>query len=269
MELISQHNHTNFTGHGQGSIFELVSAAREKKMSNIAITEHYPLSGAVDPTNFISMPWDRLDEYCNEVKSQQQRYDDIEILLGCELDYLGDSEDRDMTPADFDRFDIVLGSVHFEDGWAFDRSAEAGHWDEVGPDYIWDRYFELWCEAALSPWPFTVMSHPDLPKKFNRYPTHDLLQYYRDAAEAAREGNRMIEVNTSGLTYACKELYPASAMLREFCKAGVPCTIGTDAHEPCYVDRYLMEGYRYMYETGYHELTVVVPGGDRRTVSLE
>lgn len=269
MELISQHNHTNFTGHGQGSVAEVVENARKKGMSNIAITEHYPLSQAVDPTNYISMPWDRLDEYCRDVKEQQQRYNDIEILLGCELDYLGDCEDRNITPADFEQFDVVLGSVHFEDGWAFDRSAEAGHWDEVGPDFIWNRYFELWCEAALSPWPYTTMSHPDLPKKFNRYPQCDLLPYYRAAAEAAREGGRMIEVNTSGLTYACKELYPAPAMLREFFKAGVPCAIGTDAHEPCHVDRYLAEGYRHMYEAGYREVTVIVPGGDRRTVTLE
>ena len=58
-------------------------------------------------------------------------------------------------------FDLILGSVHFLDLWPFDDPAQRGYWDEVGPDYIWRRYFEVWCEAVMSDVPFTVMSHPD------------------------------------------------------------------------------------------------------------
>ena len=126
----------------------------------------------------------------------------------------------------------------------------------------------MWCQAVPSSAPFTVMAHPDLVKKFNIYPEGDWKKYYAQAAEAAHAGDRMIEVNTSGLHYACKEMFPQQDLLREFCKAGIPCTIGSDAHTALHVNRGIVEGYRYMYEAGYRELTVVVPGGDRRTIPL-
>ena len=108
--------------------------------------------------------------------------------------------------------------------------------------------------------------------KFHHTPilAADIVKAWKDkqAAEAAREAGRMIEVNTSGFTYACEEMFPSQGLLREFCRAGVPCTLGTDAHTVTDVDRDIEAGYRWMYEAGYREVTVVVPGGDRRTIAL-
>ena len=44
MELVSQHNHTGLTGHGEGTIEQLITQASKLGMTNVAITEHYPLS---------------------------------------------------------------------------------------------------------------------------------------------------------------------------------------------------------------------------------
>lgn len=269
IELVSQHNHTGMTGHGEGTVEELIARAHQLGMTNIAMTEHYPLSKAVDPVNYVSLTPEQLPSYCRQVLEAREKYPSMEILLGCELDWLGDDEDRMFAPDEFDKFDIILGSVHYVDLWPFDDPAQRQHWFDVGVGEIWRRYFEVWCQAAVSNAPFTVMSHPDLVKKFNIYPEKaNYAKFYSEAAEAARAGERMIEVNTSGAHYECKELYPAPSLLREFCRAGVPCTIGSDAHTPLNVDRSLMEGYRHMYEAGYREVTVVMPGGDRRTIPL-
>ena len=56
----------------------------------------------------------------------------------------------------------------------------------------------------------------------------------------------MVEVNTSGSYYACKEMFPAPALLVEFRRAGVPCTVGTDAHVPANVARDIAAAYRLM-----------------------
>ena len=58
MELVTMHTHTNYTGHGHGTVAELVNAAAAAGISAIAVTEHYPMSEAMDPTNEVSMPWD-------------------------------------------------------------------------------------------------------------------------------------------------------------------------------------------------------------------
>ncbi|MCL2826539.1 MAG: histidinol phosphate phosphatase, partial [Eggerthellaceae bacterium] len=117
--------------------------------------------------------------------------------------------------------------------------------------------------------PFTVMSHPDLAKKFAIYPSFSLGKFYKNAAEACRSAGRMVEVNTSGNYWDCKEMYPSAGLLREFQKAGVPCTIGTDAHRPGDVARDIDKAIMLMYECGYREVTVPTKDGDRRCVTIE
>lgn len=270
MELVNTHTHTGMTGHGEGEIEEVVSVAHAAGIGILALTEHFPLSPAVDPTNFVSMPAERLDEYCDRIIACRDRYSDMKILVGTELDWLGADEDRDLSAVDWDRFDIILGSVHYLDLWPFDDPDQMGHWDEVGHDAIWERYFDQFCAACVSDMPYTVMAHPDLVKKFDKYPSaaFDRVRAYREAAEAAREGERMIEVNTSGAHYLCKEMYPHIDLLTEFRKAGVPATLGTDAHEPRNVNRGIDAGLELLYEAGYREITAVLPGGDRKAIPL-
>lgn len=155
--------------------------------------------------------------------------------------------------------------------WAFDDPAQRGRWEEPGaPDAIWRRYGELWCQAASDKsQPFTVMSHPDLPKKFAYYPTFGLQPFYEEMAEAVASAGRMIEVNTSGAYYACAEMFPAPGLLRAFCRAGVPATVGTDAHTPANVTRDIERGYKALYEAGYRVVTVPTSTKDRRRITIE
>lgn len=269
MELVNTHTHTSLCGHGEGSVYELVAAALKGGISTLALTEHFPLSSHFDPKTYLSMPWEKLDEYCKEVLLARKNNPQMEILLGCEFDWLGDYEDREPAQLDLSPFDIVLGSVHFIDQWAFDDPAQRSRWEEEGPDYIWKRYFDTWCEAVVSDLPFTVMSHPDLCKKFAYYPSYDVRRLYDQAAQAIQSADRMIEVNTSGAFYACAEMYPAPELLKTFCRAGIPCTVGSDAHHPDNVTRGIKDAYRLMYECGYRELTVPTRDGDRRTIIIE
>ena len=270
MELINTHCHTGYNGHGEGTVEEYVACAIAAGLSTLAFTDHYPLSHAMDPTACVSVPADKVDDYVADVKAARLAHPELEIIVGCELDYLGPDEDRVFASGEFDRFELVLGSVHYVDAWPFDDPAQRGKWDEPGmPDVIWRRYFELWCDAVTDvSQPFHVMAHPDLAKKFNYYPTYDVAPLYRMAAEAAAESGRMIELNTSGSYYACGEVFPAPALLREFCRAGIPCTLGTDAHAPALVARDIELGYKLMYEAGYRAVTVPTATGDRRTITI-
>ena len=158
MEYINTHTHTGLTGHGNGTIAEVVQAADEAGISILALTEHFPLSHEVDPDNFVSMPWDALDPYVHEIEAQRALHPTMQILVGTELDWLGDYEDRDLSSIDWSRFDIILGSVHYLDMWPFDDPEQVDHWDEVGHDAIWERYFDQFCTACVSDMPYTVMA---------------------------------------------------------------------------------------------------------------
>jgi len=49
-------------------------------------------------------------------------------------------------------FDIVLGSVHFIDEWAFDDPSLQSRRAEWHVTDLWERYFEDLCAAAQSGW---------------------------------------------------------------------------------------------------------------------
>lgn len=270
MELVNTHCHTGFCGHAEGEVSEYARTAHDAGLTTLAFTDHYPLSPAFDPVGYLSVPSHDMPAYIEAVKREKQRYDDMDVLLGIELDYLGACEDRADWQDGLDQFDLVLGSVHFVDAWPFDDPAQRGAWDEEGaPDRIWSRYVDLWCDAASdASLRFDVMSHPDLAKKFDHYPSFDLAPLYRRMADAANAGGRMIEVNTSGSYYACKEMFPAPALLEEFRHAEVPMTIGTDSHEPRHVARDIDKAYKAAYEAGYKEITVPTSGRGRRHIRL-
>lgn len=270
MELTNTHCHSCYTNHGYGQIEEYVVEAEKAGLTTLAFTEHFPLSPAFDPHDYLSMHTDRVDSYLADIKAAQERHPGITLMTGCELDYLSDAEDRVLTRSDFDRFQVVNLSVHFVDAWPFDDPALRDRWEEPGqPDFIWKRYFDIWCEACMSDARGDIMSHPDLAKKFAYYPTYDVMPLYKQAAEACAESGRMIELNTSGSYYACKEMFPAPALLREFCRAGIPATIGTDSHQPEHVARDLAKGHKALYEAGYRVITVSTPDGDRRTIPIQ
>ena len=117
MELVNTHAHTEFCGHGEGTVDELVQAARAAGITTLAVTEHYPLTPAFDPKAYLAMPQESVRPYLEALEAARAAYPDIEILLGTELDWLGDCEDRDLSDEDLAPFEIVLGSVHFVDAW--------------------------------------------------------------------------------------------------------------------------------------------------------
>ena len=88
MELITTHTHTCFTNHGEGTVEELVSAAVAAGVSTIAVTEHYPMTATFDPDRYLSMPAERMGEYLAAVEAAREAHPEIEVLVGCEMDWV-------------------------------------------------------------------------------------------------------------------------------------------------------------------------------------
>ena len=269
--LVDQHTHTVLSGHGEGTVEELVAAAEAAGIATLAVTEHLPLPESADPRHEFSMPADVLPTYLDSIAEAAQRHPGIEVVPGFEADWRPGCEgflEPMLTGAR-----VVLGSVHMlSDGWCFDDPSQKAGWDIRSRDEVWREYFELWMDMCGSRVPFTTMSHPDLPKKFGLSympsPSFGIEKRYEEAAALAAERDVLVEVNTAGWRKDVGEQYPSVDYLRYFRRAGVGCTVGSDAHSPSEVGSRIRDAYAVMAAAGYDRVTVIGSDGDRREIPL-
>lgn len=271
MERIDCHSHSAYSGHGSGSVADMVKAAKNKGLATFAQTEHLVLPDGMDPEFHTSMSAETMARYVEELRDLQERLrhesNAMELVVGIEADWLpgriGELEEL-CAP-----FDYVLGSIHFLENRAIDDSHDLSLWDEHGVDGVWRQYLESWLEMAAHPGPITCFSHPDLPKKFGWLPSFDIREFYHEmAARTARTG-RMIEVNTAGLRKDAGQMYPALELLRSFKDADVDCTIGSDAHAPEEVAANYEDAVELMRHAGYEYVTAPRSDGDRRYIRID
>jgi len=249
--MIDMHVHTALCKHATGSVEEYVQSAIRRELSVMAFTDHLPLPDGM-PGHY-AMDFAEIGQYVREVISVAS--EEVEVLLGVEADWLPDQIDftRDLLVSY--PFDVVLGSVHFLDDWAFDDPALCDRYAAWTPERLWKRYFDELIEAAGSGL-FDVMAHPDLVKKFDFRPEKEPLEEYSRVAEALAQAGVAIEVNTAGLRKPCKELYPSRAFLVALKNAGVPATVGSDAHKPEHVGMDIGKAEEVLRSVGYESVLV-------------
>ena len=271
-ELVDCHVHTQRCGHATGAVDDYVAAAVTRGLSGIVITEHLALPEEFDPGHHLSMPACDLEDYLVEVDLARNRFPEIEVVSGLEADFLlGREAATAAAIADArsrsDGARMVLGSVHFIGDWAFDDPNHIEEWDTHDVDTVWRDYFGLWLKATSSRM-FDVMAHPDLPKKFGHRPTFDLTDIYKAAAAVASAAGVAIEVSTAGLRKPVGELYPAHEMLVAFSAAGVPATVGSDAHDPAEVGFEIPAAYEALRAAGYESVQFPDSSGGWRAIAL-
>lgn len=270
-ERVDCHSHSAYSGHGSGSVADMVKRAEELGLSTFAQTEHLVLPAGMDPLFETSMSKSTMDRYLAELHEQRERLvrdgSALQLLMGIEADWLaGRTTELEELCAPFD---YVLGSVHFVDGRPIDDSRDLSVWDDYGVDGLWHAYFDTWLDMAANSGPIMCFAHPDLPKKYGWHPSFDVREYNHEMATATARSGCMVEVNTAGLRKGAREMYPALELLRSFRDAGVECTIGSDAHAPHDVAANFDDAVALMRRAGYTRLTVPMPGGERRHIAID
>jgi histidinol-phosphatase (PHP family) len=271
MEFTDMHTHTWLSGHGEGTVEEVVATAVARGLSTVALTEHLPLPPEVDPSGTFAMTESQVVSYLEAVTSAREAHPEIEVICGVEIDWREGAESYILKR--LEPYEVLLGSVHMLSDvegnvWEFDHPDYIDGWYERGEKNVWMEYFRLWRDAVRSAVPFTIMTHPDLPKKLGFKPRFDPRELYAAMAEIVAVRDVLVEVNTSGLRKPVGELYPAPELLRAFCDAGVGCTVSSDAHIPDDVGRDLDIAHVAMRKAGYTHVTVPTRTGDRRLIPL-
>ena len=259
---VDYHLHTRLCGHAEGEMREYIEVAKQKGLEQVGFADHMPLLHIDIPS--LAMSREELPVYVESVTELKEEFDDIEVKLGIEADYLPDTTSELATLLTSYDFDYIYGSVHFLDGWIFDSPHPdcIKEYEKHDIDDLYRRYFEVLGEAVETGL-FDILAHPDLLKKFDKRPRMDPRPLYVDLLERVKEKDICYEVSTAGLRWPAAELYPEKSFVEAAFSLGVPVTLGSDAHRPDQVASAFDEALSMLHEVGYRELATF-SGRERR-----
>ena len=169
--------HTPLCHHATGEPVDYSARAVEIGLSEIGFSDHSPMErDDFDDWRMLSRD---LDSYVGKVREAQDKFPQLTIKLGLEVDYLPGHENWIRTLAARHPWDYFIGSVHYvADSWDFDNPKKLSRWKERDPFEVWSAYFARLTAAAESGL-FQIIGHADLAKKFCFYPKQDCTRSIR------------------------------------------------------------------------------------------
>jgi len=244
--IVDLHNHTPLCNHAQGEMQEYIEKAIASGTQYFGFSDHAPMD--FDPK--YRMSFNDMKGYEKDVLEAKKKYaDKIEILLGYEVDYLkGHMDERVLHP----NVDYLIGSVHFIEGWGFDNPEFIGKWEEQSIDEVWQKYFDTIEEMANSKL-FDIVGHLDLIKVFKYMPEGDINTMAKNALNAIKKSEMVLELNVSGYRKPVKEAYPSLSLLKQAFELDIPITFASDAHKPEQVSMFSDEIISMARSVGYKE----------------
>lgn len=212
--LADFHTHTRYS-HGRGTILENVEAACNKGLKTIAITDH----GFNHLVFGLSLS--NLKKMRDEISALNQRFADIEVLLGIEANIIGMDGEIDIPASYLDAFDIILMGFHkivkpagWTDFWnLFAKNAL----DKLG---LTDKEQVRQANTAavikaIERYPIRILTHPGATINIDT----------RALAKAAAKYNVALEINAS-------HGYMTEEYVRIAMEEGANFSINSDAHSP-------------------------------------
>ena len=202
------HMHTDWSD-GRDPVAAMAEAANALGYEYIAITDHSPHSGASR-----NLSVDGVARQADEIAALRERYRQMTILHGCEVDILADGR-LDFRDSILERFDIVLASLHERHGHS--------------PDQLLARYV-----AAMKHPLVSMITHPT-NRLIPHRPGYEL--DYDRLFETAVETKTLVEVDG-----APSHLDLDGALARRAVAAGATIAIDSDCHRAEMLDRQMQFG---------------------------
>ena len=230
MPRIDYHLHTALCHHAHGTPDQFAAAARVAGLDEIGFADHNPLPAALDDGN--RMAEAQLPHYWDMIGQTRERFPDLHIKCGLEVDYLPGGETYLAQQIARFPFDYITGSVHYLGDWNFDNPIFLHRWDAEDVDGVYRAYFES-LNQLIETGMFDILAHPDLVKKFGHRPRElDLEPLYWHTCQLLQRHDVCLEINTAGLRKQVAEIYPHQRFIEIAAQTGVTIVIGSDAHTP-------------------------------------
>src|ERR687884_1609197 len=233
------------------NILAYCEVAKSRGIRQMGITEHDRYLDDIDLAAF---------------QEAREKYRDVELRLGIEIDFVPGAEERMDRDATALPYDYVIGSVHRVDNEEIDRAADQRIYDLYETYDLYAAYFANVRKAVLSG-RFEVLGHPDLIKIFRHFPDRDITPILEETADAIAESGIVVDVNAAGLRKPIGEVYPSRRLLEMFHRRGVPIILSSDAHAPDQVALGYDKSLKLVCDVGYREV-VIFKDRERSTLAL-
>ncbi|MEK4471750.1 histidinol-phosphatase HisJ [Paenibacillus sp. FSL R7-0048] len=267
---IDYHTHHERCGHAVGKLEEYVQRGIELGLQQLGLSDHLPLIH-VDPASYypeMAMPMAELPRYVEECLTLKERYRGvIDLRVGLEADYIEGYEEQIREILSPYPWDYLIGSVHFLGEWDITDHRQVHGWEGKDALEVYRLYYDAVKKSALSGL-YDIIGHMDVIKRFGYGPqtpegTAEVRALELETLKVIADSGIAMELNASGLTKPCAEMFPAEHLLQEALKLGIPLTLGSDAHDPAKLGDGLQEARSMLWHTGFRELAVFE--GRRRT----
>ncbi|AIQ33330.1 histidinol phosphatase [Paenibacillus sp. FSL R5-0345] len=267
---IDYHTHHERCGHAVGKLEEYVQRGIALGLQQLGLSDHLPLIH-VDPASYypeMAMPMAELPRYVEECLTLKERYRGvIDLRVGLEADYIEGYEDQIREILSPYPWDYLIGSVHFLGEWDITDHRQVHGWEGKDELEVYRLYYDAVKKSALSGL-YDIIGHMDVIKRFGYGPQTpegkaEVKALELDTLKVIADSGIAMELNASGLSKPCAEMFPAEHLLQEAFKLGIQLTLGSDAHDPAKLGDGLQEARSMLWHTGFRELAVFE--GRRRT----
>jgi len=264
------HTHNQLCHHAVGTIEDYVKSAIERNLNTIGVSDHFPFEFLKNidriPIQDYAITLNEVDTYLATTENLRKKYmDKIKIRIGFEIDFFKNQEyslNQHLNKVK-NKLDYILGSIHvlnFKNGkgaWGFDDSRFRKDYKHYGADRVFINYYKTIQKMLSSTdFDFDIVSHFDLPKKFNDFPLDEenVNNEAIKALEIIKKKGFVMEINTGGLRKKCKEQYPSEKIIREMYDMDIPVLLGSDAHDPRDIAWQFKTTIEMLKEIGYNQL---------------
>lgn len=208
------HTHSRHSD-GRQSIEQIIEAAQQKGLKEVAVTDHGPLAAVIGVKD--------EDEY-GQIKTELDAYDDseseIHVLMGAEANIRDRQGTLDIGPEVIAELDVLIAGMHpytmptsLQDGWELFARNSLRHLGRGQREKAQNANTKAVVEAVNNNPDLDILSHPGL------FFTVDI----REVARACVKNKVLFEIN-------CGHEQPGISDIIEADKQGAEFIVNSDAH---------------------------------------
>ncbi len=222
--------------------------AELRGLKGIIFTDHCPLPDGISAD--VRMTPEEYPRYIEMIAETRAQFAGrVDVRLGLESDFYPGVELWQERLHAKVPLHHVLGSVHPQTSY---YRLHYYHGDAFAYQQIYFEHLAMAAETRL----YDTLAHPDLVK--NESPENWSLGRIRPFIERALDRiaatGVAMELNTSGVNKAIREMNPSPTMLEMIHERGIPIVIGADAHRPSRVGDGYATALKQLQQIGFTEV---------------